>query len=178
MCTQRFESLQHAIRDRDVRLPDLATLGPQVEGYALIVKVNRNGTVSLVKSVLGAEIHQLGIIQEKRGEPKLTPVQSIENSGLVCVRTDPRTLKARRIRRNSRVRIVPSDRSGRPIGTWVEGEAHVVEGGELERMMKVFKKEYGAIGNPMISLVGRPRGERLTAVISIKLQAQPYASMS
>lgn len=111
---------------------------------------------------------------KKNGKPKLTPVQSIEVNGLVYVRTDARTWKVRRILRNSRVRIVPSDRSGRPTGTWVEGEAFVVEGEERERIMKVFRKEYGIVSNLLINLVGRLRGERLTAVISIKLQPQTH----
>lgn len=106
------------------------------------------------------------------GEPKLTPVQSIENNGLVYVRTDPGTWKVKRIRRNPRVRIVPSDRNGKPTGTWVEGEAHVVEGEENERIMGLFKQEYGTVGNSMVNFVGRLRGERLTTVISIELQTK------
>lgn len=55
---------------------------------------------------------------KKSGEPKLTPVQPIEYNGLVYVRADPRTWKVKRIRSNPRVPIVPSDRSGKPTGTW------------------------------------------------------------
>jgi len=108
---------------------------------------------------------------KKNGEPKLTPVQSIEDNGLIYVRTDPRTWKVKRIRRNSHVRIVLSDRSGKPIGTWIEGQARVLEGEERDRMLEVFKKRYGRIGYTMVSFVGRLRGERMTAVISIKLQS-------
>jgi hypothetical protein len=57
------------------------------------------------------------------------------------------------------------------IGAWVEGEAHMLEGEERDRVLKVFKKEYGRIGYSMVSFVGRLSGERLTAVISIKLQS-------
>ena len=106
---------------------------------------------------------------KKNGEPKRTPVQSIEHDGLVYVRTDPATWKAKRIRKNPHVRIVPSDRNGKPNGTWIEGEAWMLQGEERDQMLKVFKKEYGAIGYSMTSLVGRLRGEHLTAVISIKL---------
>lgn len=107
---------------------------------------------------------------KKNGEPKMTPVQSIENNGMVYVRTDPKTWKVKRIRRNPHVRIVPSDRNGKPMGTWIEGEAHVIEGAGNERIMELFKEEYGSVGNSMINLVGRLRGERLTTVISIELQ--------
>ena len=106
---------------------------------------------------------------KKNGEPKMTPVQSLEHDGLIYVRTGPTTWKVKRIRRNPRVRVVPSDRSGKPIGAWVEGEAHMLEGDDRDRMLKVFRKEYGALGYSVVNLVGRLRGEEMTAIISIKL---------
>jgi hypothetical protein len=49
----------------------------------------------------------------------------------------------------------------------------MLEGEEKNRMLEVFRKEYGAIGYSMVGLVARMRGERqMTAVISIKLQIQ------
>ena len=106
---------------------------------------------------------------KNNGEPKVTPVQSLEHNGLIYVRTDPTTWKVKRIRRNSHVRIAPSDRNGKPTGTWVDGEARVLEGEENEGILKVFRKEYGAFGYSMVGLVARMRGERqMTAVISIK----------
>jgi PPOX class probable F420-dependent enzyme len=107
----------------------------------------------------------------RKGEPKLTPVQSIEDGGLIYLRTGSRTWKVKRIRRNPRVRIVRCNRSGAPLGAWVGGEAHVVEGEECERLKKLFRKEYGAVGNLLVGLVARLRGERLTTVISIRLQS-------
>jgi PPOX class probable F420-dependent enzyme len=99
-------------------------------------------------------------------------VQSIEDNGLVYFRTDPRTWKVRRIKRNPHVRIVPSDRSGKPTGTWVDGRAEVLEGQESDRVMLLFRKEYGAVGNSLVNLVGRIRGERLTTIISVRLEPQ------
>jgi PPOX class probable F420-dependent enzyme len=107
---------------------------------------------------------------KKNGEPKRTPVQSLEHDGLIYVRTGPSTWKVKRIRRNSHVRVVLSDRSGKPIGEWVEGEALLLEGAEKDRMMELFKKAYGSVGYALVNLVGRLRGERMTAVISIKLK--------
>jgi hypothetical protein len=47
----------------------------------------------------------------------------------------------------------------------------VLEGEERDRMLKVFRKEYGTIGYSMVGFVGRLRGEgKMTAIISIKLQ--------
>ena len=109
---------------------------------------------------------------KKDGSPKSTPVQSIEDGGLGTLRTDPNTWKVKRIRRNPHVRIALSDRSGRPTGNWFEGEAHVLEGEENDRMMKIFRERYGAVGYPMVNIVGRLRGERLATVVSIRLKAQ------
>ena len=110
---------------------------------------------------------------KKNGEPKKTPVQSLEHDGLLYVRTDPTTWKVKRIQNDSHVRVVPSDRNGKPLGTWVDGEARMLKGEEKEGMLKVFRKEYGAVGYSMVGLVARMRGERqMTAVISINLQPQ------
>ena len=109
---------------------------------------------------------------KKNGEPKQTPVQSIEHDGLIYFRTDPATWKVKRIRKNPHIRVVPCDRSGKPMGTWVDGETHLLEGEEKDRMLKVFKKEYGTIGYSMVGFVGRMRGEKdMTTIISIKLQS-------
>ena len=56
------------------------------------------------------------------------------------------------------------------MGIWVDGRARILEGQENDRMTLVFKKEYGAVGNSLINLVGRLRGERLTTIISIELE--------
>jgi uncharacterized protein len=108
---------------------------------------------------------------KKNGDPKQTPVQSLEHDGLIYVRTDPTTWKVKRIGCNPHVRIVLSDRNGKPTGTWVDGQAHLLAGEEKDRMLSVFKKEYGGFGYSMVGFVGRMRGEHdMTAVISIKLQ--------
>ena len=107
---------------------------------------------------------------KKSGEPRLTPVQSIGENGMVYLRTDPRAWKVKRIRRNPHVRIVLSNRSGKPIGAWVEGEARILEGEENDRAMELFRKEYGRVGDFLIGIVARLRGERMTTVISIRLQ--------
>ena len=107
---------------------------------------------------------------KKGGEAKVTPVQSLEHDGMIYVRTGAATWKVKRIRRNPHVRIAPSDRSGKTTGPWVDGEARVLEGQENQRLLEVFRKEYGGFGYRMVGLVGRMRGEQeMNAVISIKL---------
>jgi PPOX class probable F420-dependent enzyme len=109
---------------------------------------------------------------KKDGRPALTPVQSIEENGLVYFRTGPKTWKVKRIQRNPQVRIVPSDRNGRPTGTWMDGRAQILEGQERDRIMQLFKREYGTVGNAMVNFVGRLRGERLTTIILVELEPQ------
>jgi uncharacterized protein len=109
---------------------------------------------------------------KRDGSPKQTPVQVIEDNGLIYLRTDPGTWKVKRIKRNPHVRVVASDRNGKPTGMWVDGEARILEGEESERVMKVFRKKYGAIGFSLVNLVGRLRGEGLTTIISVKLGPQ------
>jgi PPOX class probable F420-dependent enzyme len=107
---------------------------------------------------------------KKSGEAKVTPVQSLEHDGVIYVRTSYTTWKVKRIRQNSRVRVAPTDRRGKPTGPWIEGEARVLEGQENQGLLDVFRKEYGAIGYRMVGLVGRMRGEEeMNAIISIKL---------
>jgi uncharacterized protein len=112
---------------------------------------------------------------DKSGKPRLTPVVIIKVDGTLYFRTGPRMAKVRRIKRNPRVRIVPSDPSGKPKGAWVEGEARIVEDAERERILALFKKENGAIGDLLRRIGYRLfRGQPLSTVISIRLQ--PHGS--
>jgi uncharacterized protein len=108
---------------------------------------------------------------KKSGQPKLTPVRAIVRNGIVYFRTGPRTWKARRIRRNLQVRVVPCDQKGNLKGTWVSGSARILEGEELERAAGLFRTQYGAVGNFLSKLVYRVvRRQPLTTIVSVKLQ--------
>src|SRR4051794_23096207 len=59
---------------------------------------------------------------------------------------DERTAKVRRIRRNPRVRVYPSDPRGKPLGEAVEGTARVVEeAGESRRAEEALDRKYGRV---------------------------------
>ena len=105
---------------------------------------------------------------KKSGEAVQCPVWVVEDSGMLYVRTDPTSWKAKRIRKNQRVRVVPSGMRGKPTGSWVEGEAHFVEGEEAQRVLKLLKKKYGVIGR-IIDSYNEMRGGPSSAVISIKV---------
>lgn len=104
----------------------------------------------------------------KNGQAVASPVWLIEEGGIIYVRTDPASWKAKRIRKNPRIRIAPSDIRGKTAGPWAEGEAHFVEGEEVERIMKLFKKKYGT-GLRLTDFFNGMRGRHATAILSIKL---------
>src|SRR5437879_12369608 len=58
----------------------------------------------------------------KNGDPVRTPVWFAEHQGIIYVRTNTDTGKARRIRRNPHVRIAPSSARGIPKSDWIEAK--------------------------------------------------------
>ena len=109
---------------------------------------------------------------KKNGEPKRTPVQSISDGSRVYFRTGPETWKVKRIKRNPHVRIVLSDRNGKPEGEWLNGDARILEGAEYSKAEALFRQEYGSVGNALIGLVGRLRGEKLSTIVSVEFRSQ------
>ena len=79
----------------------------------------------------------------KNGEAVRTPVWFMIDKGLVYVATSYETGKAKRLRNNPDVRIVPSDYKGESKGEWVAGKARFAEGVEAERALQLRKKKYG-----------------------------------
>lgn len=104
----------------------------------------------------------------KSGVPVPTPVWLIENGGAIYVRTDPRSGKAKRLRRIQRVRIAPSDARGKTLGPYVEGNARFLEGEDARRMFLLIKRKYGTTG-ALVDFFNGLRGNHPTAVIEIKL---------
>jgi PPOX class probable F420-dependent enzyme len=110
------------------------------------------------------------------GEARQTIVQSLEHDDLIYFRTDPDSWKAKRIKGNSHVRVMLSNRKGACLGDWVAGEAHVLVGQENEEMLHVFRKEYGVFGYSVVTLMGRLKGlPRMDAVVSVKLSCSGAA---
>jgi PPOX class probable F420-dependent enzyme len=65
------------------------------------------------------------------GPPKALYVYSEADSG-----------KAKRIRRNSRIRIAPCDMRGKLLGDWIEAKAEIVTGEEAGRGMRLLNAKY------------------------------------
>jgi uncharacterized protein len=105
---------------------------------------------------------------KKNGQAKGTVVWLTVDNGMVYVRTYPKSWKAKRIRKNPHVRIIPSDGRGKTSGTWADGNAHFVEGEEATRILKIIRKKYGFVG-ALVHLLNVLRGQGAVAVISIRL---------
>ncbi len=99
----------------------------------------------------------------KNGQPVSTPVWFMIDNNLVYVVTSSDTGKAKRLRNNPAVRIMPSGYNGEPKGEWLEGKARFAEGTEAERAIQLRKKKYGL----QARLVGMFRGA--STVIAIEL---------
>jgi PPOX class probable F420-dependent enzyme len=100
---------------------------------------------------------------KKSGQPVRTPVWFMVDNDLVYVVTSVDTGKAKRLRNNPSVRIVPSGWNGEPKGEWIDGKARFAEGSEAERAIQLRKKKYGL----QARLTGMFR--EASAVIAIEL---------
>jgi uncharacterized protein len=100
---------------------------------------------------------------KKNGHPVSTPVWFMIDNNLVYVVTSSDTGKAKRLRNNPAVRVMPSGFKGEPKGGWMEGKARFAEGDEAERAIQLRKKRYGL----QARLMGMIRGA--SAVIAIEL---------
>jgi PPOX class probable F420-dependent enzyme len=81
----------------------------------------------------------------KDGTPVPTPVWfALLDDRVFITSTDRRTAKVRRIRRDPRVRVFPSDPRGKPLGPVVDGTARIVDGGDGgERAEDALDRKYG-----------------------------------
>jgi uncharacterized protein len=72
-----------------------------------------------------------------------TPVWFVEYEGQLYVRTMGNSGKVKRIRNNSRVRVVPCEVRGNPKGEWVNANARVLDPGEANKINQVVTQKYG-----------------------------------
>ena len=101
------------------------------------------------------------------GQGVKSPVWVVEDGGVVYVRTDPASWKAKR---SGRIRTSASPRPtrGEVTGQWVDGKARFIEGQEAERKIELFKKKYGS-GLRFTDFFNGMRGRHATAILSIEL---------
>jgi hypothetical protein len=90
----------------------------------------------------------------KSGAGVKTPVWFVEQDSVLYVRTIADSGKVKRIRNNSRVRIVPCKSGGEPLGEWDEARAELVDAGKAEQVNSLLKRKYGLMKS-MFDLMGR-----------------------
>jgi uncharacterized protein len=66
-----------------------------------------------------------------------------EEGPVFYVYTLPDSGKAKRIRNNPRVRVVPCDMRGNLRGAWVDARARICEGAEVARGQELLRHKYG-----------------------------------
>ena len=81
----------------------------------------------------------------KDGSPVPTPVWfALLGDRRLVIGTDRRTAKVRRIRRDPRARVFPSDPRGKPLGPAVEGTVRIVEAvNERQEAEEALDRKYG-----------------------------------
>lgn len=77
------------------------------------------------------------------GRAVMTPVWAAFRDGRGYVLTGERTWKVRRIRRDARVQLAPSDYRGVLRGDWRDGTARMLAGSEHARAVLVLRRKYG-----------------------------------
>ena len=104
----------------------------------------------------------------RNGQPVATPVWfTIDDSNkIVYVVTRTETGKVKRLRNNSKVRIMPCGMRGQPKGEWLSGKATFATPEQLEIALKQRNKKYGLKAR-LSGLFSRTRGDLVGITISI-----------
>ena len=79
----------------------------------------------------------------KDGSGVRTPLLFVIYEGRLHMRTPADTWKVRRIRRNPRVRLVPSDARGTPSGTWIDGTAQLQPADDVAWYNPAARRKFG-----------------------------------
>lgn len=96
-------------------------------------------------SGLGGHKYALLVTFRRDGTAVPTPVWfALLDDGRFVMRTEERTAKVRRIRRDPRARVIPCDPRGKPLGLGVDGTARLLETkDECERAEAALDRHYG-----------------------------------
>ena len=103
----------------------------------------------------------------KSGQAVRTPLWFVEEHGVMYMRTPAASAKVKRIRNNPHVRVVPSDVRGNPLGTWIDGKAHLIDADDAERVNQFIKRKYGFLKR-LIDIRSRLKGTK-AVVIAVRV---------
>jgi uncharacterized protein len=112
--------------------------------------------------------HQYIVLETYRrnGQAVATPVWFTTDGNKIFVVTRSETGKIKRLRKNSKVRIVPSGMRGRPKGEWLNGKGVLATPEELEHTLKQRNNKYGFKAR-LSGLFSRTKGKLVGIVISL-----------
>ena len=104
----------------------------------------------------------------RNGQPVATPVWFTldDNNKMIYVITRTETGKVKRLRNNSKVRIVPCGIRGRPKGEWLNGRATFATAEQQEIALKQRNKKYGLKAR-LSGLFSRTKGDLIGIAISV-----------
>jgi uncharacterized protein len=105
----------------------------------------------------------------RNGQPVATPVWFTfdDNNNIIYVITKTETGKVKRLRNNSKVRIVPCGIRGQPKGEWLNGRATFATAEQQEIALKQRNKKYGLKAR-LSGLFSRTKGELIGIAISLE----------
>jgi PPOX class probable F420-dependent enzyme len=100
----------------------------------------------------------------KSGVGVKIPVWFAQDGNALVIWTEVNSGKAKRIRNNGKVRIVPSSASGVPSGEWVDAQAQADDSAEAtSRAANLIRQKYGFMFN-FFALMGKLRKAKHTAI--------------
>ena len=104
----------------------------------------------------------------RNGQPVATPVWFTfdDNNNIIYVITRTETGKVKRLRNNSKVRIVPCGIRGQPKGEWLNGRATFATAEQQEIALKQRNKKYGLKAR-LSGLFSRTKGDLIGITISL-----------
>ncbi len=104
----------------------------------------------------------------RNGQPVATPIWfTIDyNNKMINVVTRTETGKVKRLRNNSKVRIVPCGIRGQPKGEWLNGKAIFATPEQLEIALKQRNKKYG-LKAKLSGIFSRTKGDLIGITISL-----------
>src|SRR3954454_182080 len=118
---------------------------------------SERGTASEFSGFDGSQYAVL-VSFRKDGTPVPTPVWfALLDARRFVTSTDRRTAKVKRIRRDPRVRVFPSDPRGKPLGPAVDGVARLVDGGDVGQLAEqALDRKYGRTRRVYERVMTRP----------------------
>ncbi|MGN6275326.1 MAG: PPOX class F420-dependent oxidoreductase [Solirubrobacterales bacterium] len=106
---------------------------------------------------------------KRSGEPVPTPVNFGLASGRLYFRSEPRSAKVKRLRRDPHVRVCPCNLRGRPTGEVVEGTARVLSSEEAEQA------DAALAGNWTKTMLAMERGLDRLPIEIVYVEVEPSA---